>query len=299
MRGFQFACYIILLCTLLVSGSYSFFPVKTFTSTLQRGAITSDVKSDLEELGLEQRLLLSKTFSKGLNVSRIIQRVISSTIERTEKQRRLTCKPGACIVSLPRVPIGWSNYEFIVTSKVDFGMNSDTNVRKKRSQDVLLGTIEYSSVVKRYDKSVFAVLSKQIAGKTKLIRIKFNVLQKGDEVYLLSSVASSSAVSQKKLELIREGLEKFLSNLLKREFQLHAARKQQLEVHSKKLQAAHGAENSLKLDKIINPDKYRARKHASTNTASSTGRIASSGKGKSSGGSSTRGVSASRQRKSS
>lgn len=242
----------------------------------------------LEDLNDEEvialAMLLERLFASG------------SSDSMYEKRRRVLNMNGKTIVSVPAQSIlfyGWYNYAFEVTvtpmldyASDDFRSHAQHSNAKKRKKaakaedskktevkkkanslsspseainaaaeagEVLVCQVEFLSA--RPQKSWFG--GGDGGSKSRKLRVRFDIMVDIDGNVQLLHHYASTGISNREAQLVVGTLQHYLLSRLRQDLSVLKARRKQLESYDVELKIADKKKRDKRLDRILNPEKYR------------------------------------------
>lgn len=220
----------------LSPGSYSFFGKK----------LQSTVSEKVQELGTYKAKDYGKTsdnketFELGEledpnSFHQIFNRILSISDSLKEKYARIQFDGDVLMVSLWAAPFGWKHFFFLVALE-PVGKGQTT------------GTIELLSPKEKSGFFSFGIESK--------LRIQCKLNESKRKIQLTSTV-SSTGLSKTWTELLVNTLERFFRLNCESAIDMARVRRNQLNSYKKISQEAEVKAKKLRLDRVINPDKYK------------------------------------------
>jgi len=181
-----------------------------------------------DEIELSEMIVpLSPAISRNntLNIHSILHKLLEISRDNKDKKVRVSLTKGLVISSIAYWPFGWRHFPMMFSKPI--------------------GNTIIASTVGLDPKEMLKIVSKVYINKEKQLIVK--------------TVVKSKGVSKKDAKLIGESVSQLITQLLSQQYEMALSRDTLLKEYSSLSSLHQESKKKLKLDKIINPDKYKSK----------------------------------------
>lgn len=222
-------------------GSYSLFSPKIKKSFIP--IVNEDVKG-LKKIDVDSEIIVEH-YNPSIDSEFFLSAVSNLLSSRKDKYVRYLVKDNILVISIKSWPMGWKNYAFLVKF-VDYGLGEDT-----------VGEIEFVSLTGSKDaKRRMKVVLKLDTNEQKQLE--------------LSTLASYCKMSKTEAEAVTSHLLSFMKSILKESYRMSTARLSLMSSVKKASSEAAKEKKKEALDRIIHPEKYKAKSGTVRRSSSSS-----------------------------